>query len=84
MSAKGRPEREYRSAKREGSLVSAIAEPLLRVDGLVKHFPVRRGLFGRQTGAVRAVDGVSFEVEVGSTASVIAWTATLRDRRYRR
>ena len=47
------------------------AEPLLRVDRLVKHFPVRRGLFGRQTGAVRAVDGVSFDVGVGSTLALV-------------
>jgi len=47
------------------------AEPLLRVEKLVKHFPVRRGLFGRQTGAVRAVDGVSFDVEVGSTLALV-------------
>jgi ABC-type oligopeptide transport system ATPase subunit len=31
--------------------------PLLRVENLVKHFPVRQGLFGRANGAVRAVDG---------------------------
>jgi ABC-type oligopeptide transport system ATPase subunit len=29
---------------------------LLEVDGLTKHFPVRRGVLGRSTGLVRAVD----------------------------
>ena len=43
------------------------ATPLLRVDGLVKHFPVRRGLLRRATGVVHAVDGVSFDVAVGET-----------------
>jgi ABC-type oligopeptide transport system ATPase subunit len=30
---------------------------LLRVDNLVKHFPIMRGVFQKQVGAVRAVDG---------------------------
>ena len=58
-------------AQREGAPTDLTAEPLLRVDNLVKHFPVRRGLFGRQTGAVRAVDGVSFDVEVGTTLALV-------------
>jgi len=45
--------------------------PLLRVEGLVKHFAVRRGLFGRATGAVRAVDGVSFALDAGTTLGVV-------------
>ena len=36
--------------------------PLLVASGLEKHFPVRRGLLQRQVGAVRAVDGLDFEV----------------------
>jgi oligopeptide transport system ATP-binding protein len=52
--------------------VSALAAlPLLRVDHLVKHFPVRQGLFARQSGAVRAVDGVSFELGVGETLALV-------------
>ena len=46
-------------------------EPLLRVEGLVKHFPVKRGLFGRTTGAVRAVDGVSFTLQAGRSLGVV-------------
>ncbi|MDH5540720.1 MAG: ATP-binding cassette domain-containing protein, partial [Rhizobacter sp.] len=45
--------------------------PLLQVEGLVKHFPVRRGLFGRVSGAVRAVDGVDFRLEAGQTLGVV-------------
>jgi oligopeptide/dipeptide ABC transporter ATP-binding protein len=44
---------------------------LLQVDGLVKHFPVRRGVFGRVSGAVRAVDGVNLEIAAGETLGVV-------------
>ena len=46
-------------------------EALLRVEGLVKHFPVRRGLLGRVRGAVRAVDGVSLEIGRGETLGIV-------------
>lgn len=46
-------------------------EALLRVHGLVKHFPVRGGLFGREQGRVHAVDGVSFELQAGQTLGVV-------------
>ncbi len=44
---------------------------LLRVEGLVKHFPVRTGLFGRSVAAVRAVDGVSFELAAGRSFAIV-------------
>jgi len=43
----------------------------LKAEGLVKHFPVRTGLFGRATAHVRAVDGVSFEVQAGRTFAIV-------------
>jgi oligopeptide transport system ATP-binding protein len=45
--------------------------PSLAVAELVKHFPIRKGVFGRQTGAVRAVDGVSFAVAPGETLGLV-------------
>jgi oligopeptide transport system ATP-binding protein len=47
------------------------AAPLLRVEGLVKHFPIRRGVFGRADGAVRAVDGVDLSLDAGETIGLV-------------
>ena len=46
-------------------------EPLLRVSGLEKHFPIRKGLLQRVNGAVKAVDGISFTVNAGETLGVV-------------
>jgi oligopeptide/dipeptide ABC transporter ATP-binding protein len=50
---------------------SPAAVPLLRAENLVKHFPVRKGLFGRSTGTVKAVDDISFELAAGETLAVV-------------
>ncbi|HEV3349547.1 MAG TPA: oligopeptide/dipeptide ABC transporter ATP-binding protein [Methylomirabilota bacterium] len=44
---------------------------LLEASALSKHFPVRRGLLGRSTERVRAVDGVSFTLEAGTTLGLV-------------
>ena len=49
----------------------AHSGPLLRVEELVKHFPLRRGVFGRAGGRVHAVDGVSFSLRVGETLALV-------------
>jgi oligopeptide/dipeptide ABC transporter ATP-binding protein len=46
-------------------------EPLLSARGLVKHFPIRRGLLQRQVGAVRAVDGVDLDVLPGECLALV-------------
>src|ERR1700719_4667140 len=48
-----------------------MSVPLLQVNDLKKHFPVRGGLFSRKSKWVYAVDGVSFEVERGETLSLV-------------
>jgi len=51
--------------------VSALVE----VRDLVKHFPIRRGvIIQRKTGAVQAVDGVSFDVRRGETLGIVGET----------
>ena len=50
-------------------------EPLVQVRDLVKHFPITRGvIFQRSTGAVKAVDGVSFDVRRGETLGIVGET----------
>jgi oligopeptide/dipeptide ABC transporter ATP-binding protein len=49
-----------------------MAEDLLVVDNVKKHFPVTRGIiFQKQVGAVKAVDGVSFTVKSGETLGIV-------------
>ena len=48
-----------------------MSPPLLQVNDLKKHFPVSKGLFGRKSEWVYAVDGVSFEIARGETLSLV-------------
>jgi peptide/nickel transport system ATP-binding protein len=49
----------------------ATERPLLEVRDLEVHFPIRTGLFGRTSGHVKAVDGVSFDVKPGETLGLV-------------
>jgi peptide/nickel transport system ATP-binding protein len=51
--------------------VGGPRQPLLRVRQLVKHFPLKGGIFGRGAGVVRAVDGIDFDVMKGETLGVV-------------
>ena len=46
-------------------------ETLIRVEDLVMHFPIYRGVIRRQVGAVHAVDGISFEIKQGETLGLV-------------
>ncbi|MEU3978601.1 dipeptide ABC transporter ATP-binding protein [Streptomyces sp. NPDC026672] len=49
-----------------------MTEPILEVSGLVKHYPLTRGiLFKKQVGAVKAVDGVDFTLDRGETLGIV-------------
>jgi len=50
---------------------SPVGEPLLRVDDLKVHFPIRSGVLQRVTGSVKAVDGVSLTIAPGRTLGLV-------------
>ena len=50
---------------------AAEKPPLLQVKNLVKHFPIRGGILGREVDRVHAVDGVSFDLAAGETLGVV-------------
>ena len=51
--------------------MNAVAQSLLRIRNLKKYFPVRSGLFSRETGHVHAVDDVSFDIAEGETLGLV-------------
>jgi len=50
---------------------AATADVLLGVEDLKMHFPVHKGVFRRQVGTIKAVDGVSFEIRRGETLGLV-------------
>jgi len=58
-------------AFRKPARLPVAARPLLRVERLIKHFPVKTGFFGRSRGAVKAVDGLDFTVSAGETLALV-------------
>jgi len=48
-----------------------MSEPLLKVTDLKKYFPIRKGVFSRVVGHVKAVDGLSFTIDAGETLGLV-------------
>jgi peptide/nickel transport system ATP-binding protein len=75
--AEGGVRREARGERREGAAPVAQSPsdtngtPLLQVDDLKVHFPIRKGLFKRVIGQVKAVDGVSLEIPSHRTVALV-------------
>jgi peptide/nickel transport system ATP-binding protein/oligopeptide transport system ATP-binding protein len=50
---------------------AALGEEILRIEGLVKYFPIRAGLFRGEVGRVHAVDGVDLSLQAGETLGLV-------------
>lgn len=52
-------------------MAETAVPPVLEVRDLVKHYPVRSGVFGRVAGSIRAVDGVSLTINAGESLGLV-------------
>src|SRR3954463_2082587 len=60
------------TAERPGGPAGSLGEPILRVRGLEKHFPIKGGgLLKRTVGAVRAVDGIDLDLYPGEVLGLV-------------
>ena len=71
LAGRQRPERISAVPMTSQVLQNPAAAPLLAVDDLKVHFAIKSGLLRRTTGAVRAVDGVSFELRARETLGLV-------------
>jgi peptide/nickel transport system ATP-binding protein len=69
--ASGGELRPATSAQHRPEAAERPEQTLLEVRDLVMHYPVRRGILGREVARVQAVDGVSFSIEVGRTLGLV-------------
>src|ERR1700731_1028532 len=54
-----------------GKEIKSMSQPLVKVENLKKHFPIKGGLLGKNVGEVKAVDGVSFYIKKGETLGLV-------------
>ena len=59
------------SARQASVPPSSASRPLVETIGLKKHFAIRKGLWGKVSGYVRAVDGISLAIYPGETVGVV-------------
>ena len=56
---------------RPRALDQVEATPLIRLEGVKVHFPIRKGVLKRTVGYVKAVDGIDLEIRKGQTLAVV-------------
>jgi oligopeptide/dipeptide ABC transporter ATP-binding protein len=62
---------ETRPAATEATEAARDPNEILRIESLVKYFPIKAGVFRRTVGQVRAVDGVDLAVKQGETVGIV-------------
>jgi peptide/nickel transport system ATP-binding protein len=66
------PRRTQEGSAAEGTVFAAASPaPLMQATGLKVHFPIRRGVFKRTVGHVKAVDGVDLAIHAGRTLALV-------------
>jgi len=55
----------------EAATIAVVRPPVLEIEGLKKHFPIRKGFLRQVAGHVFAVDGVSFTINEGETLGLV-------------
>src|ERR1700733_13443070 len=63
------PQTTKNGSPKRASLESA--KTLVEIENLKKHFPIRKGFFNKQVGAVRALDGVDLKIYEGETLGLV-------------
>ena len=51
--------------------MAIMTEPLIQVEDLKVHFPIKKGILAKTVGYVYAVDGVSFDLKKGETLGIV-------------
>ena len=66
-------------SRRRATPAATNGGELLRIEGLVKHFPIKAGVFKHTVGQVKAVDGVDLTVEPGETLGIVGRVGLRQD-----